>query len=191
MTRPPDVDKPIMRVASSGNDIKWIIAMLLSLVVPAILTLSTIRHRPESATPNSSPHGYTVSLLLFLIPVINMYWWRLRHPDAPHHKRALLWASGIIAALGFLLDFLFGYSFFVYPNELATVGVRLPAWSFGEGRWIPDYLPIEEFGFYIFGAWFVLGVYVWADAMWLRDYHPDDFAALAQNRNRLIDIHWP
>ena len=185
-----DAAKPITRIASPTSDIKWILAMLLSLVVPAFLTLSTIRHHPGSARPDSSPHGYTVSLLLFLIPVVNMYWWRYLHPGGPHHRRALFWASGTIAALGFLLDFAFGYSFFVYPNELATLGIRLPAWSFADGRWIPNYLPIEEFGFYIFGAWFVLGVYVWADAMWLKDYHPDDFAALAHRKAKLIDVHW-
>lgn len=181
----------VRRLSQSG-DVRWIITMAASIAIPAALTLATVRHKPGGGDLNaSSPYGYTVSLLLFLFPVMLLFRWRWLHPDAPHHKRALFWASAVIAMLGFLLDLLFGFIFFKYPNQGATLGIRLPAWSFPDMRWVPSYLPVEEFGFYIFGGLFVISLYMWADADWLRDYTVDDYAEFARSRGPLLQVHWP
>ncbi|HEX3471542.1 MAG TPA: hypothetical protein VHT28_10185, partial [Silvibacterium sp.] len=50
----------------------WLIAAMLGMIsVPAFFTLHTVRvSAPAIAlTPNPSPYGYTVSLLLFIVPI--------------------------------------------------------------------------------------------------------------------------
>lgn len=81
-----------------------------------------------------------------------------------------------------------GHTFFIFPNPDATLGVRLPAWSFTDRAWIPDYLPIEEFAFYILGALFMIAVYLWADVNWVSDYEPRQYANLAAMQRRIIDF---
>ena len=76
---------------------------------------------------------------------------------------------------------------FPYPN--ATLGIRVPAWSWSETAWVMDYLPIEEFGFYSLGALFMLMIYIWADQEWLRDYHPSTYKCKAQNVRQLVSFH--
>ena len=63
--------------------------MVASVVIPAAITLATIRHRPDPSHPGeeSTPYGYTVSLLLFLFPVGLLFLWRVRHPDHPHRPK--------------------------------------------------------------------------------------------------------
>ncbi len=180
------------RRLSPDRDIRWILAMVASLAVPAALTLATVQSgaHPEDPAHEHSPYAYTVSLLLFVIPIIMLTVWRLRAGGDPLHLRALLWASACIAAIGVLLDVGFGAFFFVFPNEGATLGIRLPAWNWQALAWIPQYLPIEEFGFYIFGALFVIALYQWADADWLCDYTVHDYQALARSHGPILRVHW-
>jgi len=143
--------------------IRTILAMLAVVAVPTLLALSTVRvPQVEMHTvDNPTPYGYTVSLLLFLVPVAAVAAWHWR--NGSHFDRKAFWAcAGLMTGLGVFLDLFFGYAFFEFPNEGATLGIRVPAWSWGEMRWIPDYLPLEEFGFYVFGALFMMSVYVWA-----------------------------
>jgi hypothetical protein len=158
--------------------------------VPAVITLSTVEHGPRDrhGTLTATPYGYTVSLLMFLVPVLALGYWHMRKPPTHAHRRSLLWASGFIAALGFLLDLVFGESFFVFRNQGATLGIRLPAWSFRQMSWVPDYLPLEEFAFYVLGGLFMLTLYVWVSANWLHDYDPDEFAQLARQKPKLVKV---
>jgi hypothetical protein len=181
------------RRESPDRDIRWIIGMVASLAIPAAITLATINAEadPQHADKEITPYGYTVSLLLFIVPILVLLAWRLvKGRGNPHHFRALMWASGAIAGIGFVLDLFFGYSFFTFPNATATLGIRLPAWSFESMSWVPSYLPIEEFGFYIFGALFVIAVYQWADADWLCDYTADDYTALAETHGGMLQVNW-
>ena len=95
-------------------------------------------------TDNPTPYGYTVSLLLFLVPVITIAIWHWRN-GSNFNRRAFYWCAGLMTTLGALLDIFFGYSFFRFPNEGATMGIRVPAWSWADMAWIPDFLPLEEF----------------------------------------------
>lgn len=174
-----------MRRATPRRDILIILSTVLVVALPAFLTLATVRSAP-GVQPPDTPLGYTVSLLLFLVPVLAVGVWHLWHPKHPIHRRALLTAVLAITLIGVVLDFIFGYAFFTFPNPDATLGIRLPAWSFGEGRWIPDYLPLEEFGFYLFGALFVVAIYIWADLNWLPDYDFEDFETGARRVPRLV-----
>lgn len=140
-----------------------------SIVLPAALTLNSVKSPGtlQIPTDNPSPHGYTISLLLFIMPGLLLLTWLLRHKEAPIERKAFFATLAAVFGVGCLLDFGFAYTFFKYPNQGATLGIRLPAFSVAEMRWIPDVLPIEEFGFYAFGAFFMLGMYVWADLSWM------------------------
>lgn len=173
----------------ASRSIRTILAMLVVVAAPTLLTLSTVRVPVAQAasTDNPTPFGYTVSLLLFIVPVLTIGVWHWKSGDE-FDKRAFLWCSVLMAGLGAFLDLFFGYAFFEFPNQGATLGVRVPAWSWSERRWIPDYLPIEEFGFYIFGALFMMSVYLWADRIWLARYDPDQYTQAARAHPKLLEF---
>lgn len=181
-----------MRLTKPRRDILALIWMVLVIAIPAMLTLSTVhvppwRERPEL---NPSPHGYTVSLLLFLFPVLVLGYLHLQKVKPVDHRRALLWSAGVVALLGFVLDTFFGYSFFVFRNVGATIGVRLPAWDWATLHWVPAYLPVEEFAFYLLGAVCTITLYLWANDEWLKDYDPDAHRARAKQVPKLVHISW-
>jgi hypothetical protein len=181
-----------MRKTTPRQDILTILAMVATLGLPAICTLSRVSTRPESlhGVENPSPYGYTVSLSLFLLPVIVLVIFHMIRPKHHTHRKALLAASGVIAVLGFVLDTFFGHSFFTFRNEAATLGIRLPAWDWSALRWVPAYLPLEEFAFYILGALFVITTYLWFSEYWLQDYEPHEYEAGTQGVGRLVQISW-
>ena len=179
-----------MRKTDPRRDILAIVGMCLMIAIPAMLTLHTVRDLPGHARPesNPSPHGYTISLLLFLFPVLVLGFMHLRKVKPIDHRRALLWAAGAISLMGFVLDIFFGHAFFVFRNEGATLGIRLPAWDWTTWHWVPAYLPVEEFAFYVLGALFVITTYLWANDEWLSDYDPDAHRAKAKQVPRLLHI---
>src|SRR5512133_3626268 len=142
---------------------------LISLVLPAALALASVRDPGtlRVSTSNPSPYGYTISLLIFAIPSAVLIWWLMRRPGAHIERRAFGATVAAIFAVGCLLDFVFAYSFFTFTNQGATLGIRLPAWSFAQWSWIPDVLPLEEFGFYALGGLFMMALYAWADVEWM------------------------
>jgi len=114
-----------------------------SIALPAALTLNTVKIAgtlSPAPTDASTPHGYTISLLLFIIPGILLLSWLLRHPETRIERKAFFATLAAVFGVGCLLDFVFAYKFFVYPNR-----------------------------FYLFGAFFMLGMYVWADLSWMPD----------------------
>lgn len=141
----------------------------LAIVLPAAITLNTVKHAGTLSitSTNPTPHGYTISLLLFIVPGAVLLQWLLRARNAPIERKAFFATLGAVFAVGAVLDFGFAHTFFKFPNTGATLGIRLPAFDIREGRWIGDVLPIEEFGFYAFGAFFMLATYVWADLSWM------------------------
>lgn len=159
------------------REVGTILGMMLVVGIPALLTHATVqvpiwdRHTVASPTP----YGYTVSLLLFALPVLVIGVDHLMHAHHAEDRKAFIQCAGLMTTLGALLDLFFGYAFFEFPNEGATLGIRVPAWSWGQMAWVPDYLPLEEFGFYVFGALFMVSTYLWADAHWLAKYDPDRY----------------
>ena len=97
----------------------WIvIAMLAMIVIPAVITLQTVHH-PAPLIPvdqNSTPHGYTFSLLLFIVPTVFIAGWFLPSEGLHIPQAGFLWTLAILVPLGFLLDFFFAQWFFDYPN---------------------------------------------------------------------------
>src|ERR1035437_10462174 len=64
---------------SPRTSFRLVLAMLGMVAIPAALTLHTVR-APEAvsgSTSNSSTYGYTVSLLLFIVPILAIGLWLL------------------------------------------------------------------------------------------------------------------
>jgi hypothetical protein len=104
-----------------------VIAMLAMIAIPAAITLHTV-HQPAPLVPvnqHATPHGYTVSLLLFVVfPIAVIAGWFL--PGGDCIPRRAFWRTlAILVPLGFMLDFFFAQWFFVYPDLGATLGIPI------------------------------------------------------------------
>ncbi|HEY1658149.1 MAG TPA: hypothetical protein VGG14_07370 [Candidatus Sulfotelmatobacter sp.] len=160
-----------------------VIAMLAMLAVPAAITLHTVRI-PGPSIPvnqNATPHGYTWSLLLFIVPIVIIGGWFLPSEGLHIPQRAFLRTLGILVPLGFLLDFVFAQWFFCYPNLGATLHISAPAL----GPWVP----VEEYVFYLTGFLVILLLYIWLGEFWLAAYSVPDYPAEARKMNRLLQFH--
>jgi hypothetical protein len=160
-----------------------LVAMLAMIVIPAAITLQTV-HAPAPLVPvnqDSTPYGYTVSLLLFIIPILVIAVWFLPSEGLKIPQRAFWRTLAILAPLGCLLDIVFAQWFFCYPNVGATLGIRAPA--FGKP------VPVEEYVFYLTGFLAVLLLYVWLGEFWLAAYNAPDYPGEARKVRRLLQFH--
>ena len=160
-----------------------VIAMLAMIVIPAAITLDTVRH-PAPLQPvgqGSTPYGYTFSLLLFIVPSAVIGLWFIPKEELHIPRRAFCWTLAILVPLGFLLDFVFAQWFFEYPNHAATLGISAPAL----GRPVPA----EEYVFYFTGFLTILLLYVWLGEFWLAAYNVIDYRGEAKKVIRLLQFH--
>jgi hypothetical protein len=159
-----------------------VVGMLAMLVIPAALTLHSVSvpGRLEVGA-DASPHGYTWSLLLFIVPILAITLWFLPSEGLEIPQRAFWRTIGILVPLGWLLDILFARWFFCFPNPLATL--RIPAPAFGRP------VPIEEYIFYFAGFMAVLLLYIWLSEYWLAAYSVSDYPAEAKSAGRLFQFH--
>lgn len=115
----------------------WLtVAFILALItVPAALTLSRVRVPAvvDVSTPNPSPYGYTVSLLLFIVPIIAILVWLAPHDGVIISKKSVTRTIALLVPSGFALDFLFAHLFLTFPNPLATLGIPAPALGVPQG----------------------------------------------------------
>jgi lycopene cyclase domain-containing protein len=140
------------------------LGMLAIVAIPAAITLHTLR---ESAARNDIPanasrYGYTVSLLLFIVPSAAIAFWFLPQEGLKISKKAFWWTIGLLFPLGAGLDFFFARYFFRFPNAAATLGIAGPA--------LGGPVPIEEYLFYLTGFITVVLLYIWFDQYWLAAY---------------------
>jgi hypothetical protein len=168
---------------SAGICATIVIAMLAMVVIPAAITLSTVHIAPPviPLDQSSTPHGYTVSLLLFLVPIIVIAVWFLPSERLHIPQRAFWWTLVILVPLGCLLDFAFAQWFFEYPNTGATLGIPAPA--------LGKPVPVEEYIFYFTGFVADLLLYVWLGEFWLAAYNMPDYPAEARRVLRLLQFH--
>ncbi|WP_229739383.1 hypothetical protein [Edaphobacter dinghuensis] len=79
-------------------------AMLAMIVVPAIFTLRTVHLSAVAptvaTTPGASPYGYTVSLLLFVIPVLVITFWFLPQEQIKISQKSFVWTIGLLFPIG-------------------------------------------------------------------------------------------
>jgi hypothetical protein len=159
------------------------LSMLAMVIVPAAFTLHTVRVTAfvPALPPNPSPYGYTVSLLLFLIPLFAILFWLVPQEHLHISRRAILLSLSLLFPLGVALDFFFARSFFLFPNTLATLGIKAPAIGGG--------VPVEEYIFYLSGFALVLLLYVWLDEYWLSAYTVPASAQQRIDFHRLLRFH--
>jgi len=160
-----------------------VVAMLTMIVIPAAITLHSVRTAapPIPLNQGSTPHGYTISLLLFIVPVTFIAIWFLPSEGLHIPQRAFGWTLAILVPLGCLLDFVFAQWFFDYPNVGATLGIPAPAL----GRPVP----FEEYVFYLTGFLAVLLLYVWLGEFWVAAYNVIDYPSEAKTVRRLLHFH--
>jgi len=162
----------------------WIVVLMIAMVaVPAAITLHTVRFPGtlQLSRSDSTPHGYTWSLLLFVVPIVVIAFWFLPSEGVETPRRAFWWTIGVLTPLGFGLDFFFAHLFFVFPNSDATLRILAPA--------LGEPVPIEEYVFYLTGFIAVLLIYVWLDEFWLAAYNVPDYPGEAKKIPRLFQFH--
>lgn len=156
--------------------------MILAVVVPATITLSTVKSPGVREIPaDPTPYGYSGSLLLFVIPLVTLAVWFLRHPQYSFQKKSFWRTMALLVPLGVALDVLFGNDFFTFQNHEATLGISFPA--------VGGPLPVEELIFYATGFMVTLLSYIWADEYWLSAYNVADYEAAAGKIRGALRFH--
>jgi hypothetical protein len=157
--------------------------MFAMIAVPAYFTLHTARVSSPAIplSPDPSPYGYTISLLLFIFPIVAIAFWFVPREEIKISRKAFWWTIGLLFPLGALLDFFFAAKFFKFPNPGATLGVKAPAL----GNWVP----IEEYVFYFTGFIAILLLYIWFDEYWLSAYTVPGTDGKRASFDRLLRVH--
>ena len=148
---------------TSGHEVRraqktvWIIVAVLC--VSAGIAVLTIAEGPkivfsEESPIRYSPKGYTVSLVLFVLPLLVLLHWLHKQqddssPERVASQKAFWTTAGIVIPMYCLLDLFLANTFFVFPHRDATLEIYIWGWMPGVG-W-PRSIPIEEFLFYISG----------------------------------------
>jgi len=177
MSKPRSYASPSPTIAAG-----IVVVMLAMVVIPAALTLHSVSSPGKlNVGADASPHGYTWSLLLFIVPILVIGLWFLPSEGLEIPQRAFWRTIGILAPIGCLLDVIFAQWFFYFPNSKAALGIAAPAM----GRPVP----IEEYVFYLTGFITVLLMYVWLSEYWLAAYTVEDYTGEARAARRLIQFH--
>ena len=171
------------RQPSSLSSFRLVVAIVAMIAVPAALTLHTVRLSAtvDPAVPNPSPYGYTVSLLLFIVPILVIGFWFVPREDIKISRKSFAWTICLLFPIGALLDFFFARRFFTFPNPGATLRITAPAMGGG--------VPVEEYVFYFTGFVAVLLIYIWLDEYWLSAYSIPVDSATRTNFERLMRFH--
>jgi hypothetical protein len=160
-----------------------VLAILIMIALPAALTLHTVRVAPTipDMVANSSPYGYSVSLLLFIVPIAVIAVWMVPSEGLRISKKSFTRTIGLLFPIGVVLDFFFAKSFLRFPNPGATLGIPAPA--------LGGSVPIEEYLFYFTGFVAILLLYIWFDEYWLAAYSVPVNAQQRTDFNRLLRFH--
>ena len=169
--------------ASPRSNFFLVFAILGMIGFPAALTLHTVRISAvvDVSAPNPSPYGYTVSLLLFIVPILVIGLWLAPNEGIKISKKAFARTIAVLFPLGVILDFFFARKFLTFRNSNATLHIRAPALGGG--------VPIEEYLFYFTGFVAVLLIYIWLDEYWLAAYSVPGRAQERSQFQRLIRFH--
>jgi hypothetical protein len=168
---------------SPRSSFRLVLAILGMIAAPAALTLHTVGVSPvvDAAVTNPSPYGYTISLLLFIVPILAIGLWLVPLDGVKISKKSFLWTIGILFPLGAALDFFFARTFFTYSNPGATLRITAPVLGGG--------VPVEEYVFYFTGFVAILLIYIWLDEYWLAAYSIPVDAAERTDFARLLRFH--
>lgn len=177
------MSNPVPADSLSPRRSAWIVVAMVAMVaLPAAIALNTIRRPATLVVPlDPTPHGYTWSLLLFIVPIVVIAFWFLPREGVRIPQKAFWVTIAILVPLGCGLDFFFARWFFLFPNQNATLGLQGPA--------IGGPVPIEEYVFYLTGFMAVLLLYIWMDEYWLAAYNVPDYPTEAKKIPRLLRFH--
>lgn len=174
-------DTSVVHTRSRAFAVFFVIVAVL--VVPATLTLMTVK-QPGTlilSSDNPTPLGYTVSLLLFVVPLVCIGWWFLSRPNLQFPRKSFWWTIAVLVPSGIVLDLLFGTTFFTFENTRAVLGIYVPA--------VGGSVPIEEFVFYLSGFTLILLMYIWCDEYWLRQYNIPSYPEAVKGIPRIVRFH--
>ena len=162
------------------------LAMMAMIAAPVAVTLCTVRTSAsvplaQLVAQNPSPYGYTVSLLIFVVPAILIGFWFAPNQHIHISKRSFWITIAGLAVAGAALDFFFAHLFFCFPNANAVLPIHAPAL----GGWVP----IEEYAFYLTGFLTILLLYLWLDGYWLHAYSVPERDPRRTSLGRLIGFH--
>src|SRR5215469_1742545 len=160
-----------------------VIGILVMIAIPAAFTLHTARIAPvvDPNAHNLTPYGYTISLSLFIVPILAISIWFLPCERVRISRKSFWRTIALLFPLGVILDYFFAHCFFTFPNPNATLGITAPALGGG--------VPIEEYVFYFTGFVAVLLIYIWLDEYWLAAYSIPVDAARRTDFDRLLHFH--
>lgn len=193
-------------LGSPRSNVAVVFLVLAMIALPAALTLTRVRVSSvvDVSSPNPSPYGYTVSLLLFLVPILAIAGWLVPQDHVRISKRSFLVTIAILFPLGAALDFFFAHLFLKFPNLDATLHLPAPALGLVDdgASHIADHIflgspahvligsvPIEEYVFYFSGFIAVLLLYLWLDEYWLAAYSIPATADQRVSFKRLLRFH--
>ena len=113
----------------------WLVLVLLvMIVIPATIALNTVQFPGtlQISNSNPTPFGYTLSLSLFIIPIIVIGGWLVPSERLAFPRRAFWWTLGLLVPVSFGLDFTPSSSF---PTRGPTlVRCSSPGWISSSGR---------------------------------------------------------
>ncbi|HEY5650839.1 MAG TPA: hypothetical protein VIW46_05270 [Acidimicrobiia bacterium] len=167
----------------------WIMLGLM-VIATAVAMASTDQAPTGVPAAGSGRFGYTISLVLFLVPVSALVMWFARtRASIDRHWTAFWITFGAIVGLWSALDILLARTFFTFPNAAATLGIDVIGYDPVQG-W-GAFVPVEEFLFYILGSAFIVLTYIWASEYWFPAHTLDrtayEEAAQAQRLGALFD----
>ena len=143
------------------QNVRVVSAIILVLVIPAVLTLYTVKvpMKPSDVALNPTPLGYTVSLLIYLVPVLALYRWfcrccpeggglfrrsgsacegdTVRGEALDYRRSAFRWTLLTLIPIGFLLDIIFGHAFLTFENDGHVLRYPLPCLRLRTGQFPP------------------------------------------------------
>jgi len=171
------------RAGTPRNNFQTVLVMICLIAVPAAFALHTVKVSATAAitSQNPTPYGYTVSLLLFVVPILAILFWLGPTEGIPISKKSLLKTVAFLFPLGAALDFFFAHLFLGFPNRNATLHFDVPV--------LRGTVPIEEYLFYFTGFMAVLLIYIWLDEYWLAAYSVPAEGGARTDFERLIRFH--
>ncbi len=162
----------------------WLVAAMVGMIsVPAALTLHRVRVSAvvDVTVPNPSPYGYTVSLLLFIVPILVIGLWFLPNSGVKVSKKSFWITIGLLFPSGRRSRLLLRSPISHLPQSGATLRILAPAVGGG--------VPIEEYLFYLTGFIAVLLLYIWLDEYWLNAYSVPAESGARSEFERFLRFH--
>jgi hypothetical protein len=166
----------------SGASFELVIAIVMMIAVPATFALLTVNVPPSvDAAPPITPFGFTMSLLLFLVPILAISFWFLPKEGVRVSHRSFFRTIAFLFPLLIVIDFLFTRNFFVFPNSGATLRIAAPALGGG--------VPVEQYLYHVAGVVAALITYIWLDEYWFAEYSVPGDATTRTDFDRLLHFH--